>query len=59
MDDDELRAIIAKARTIVGPIRHQPAMWDVILDAEAILAGRLPIPDDRAYIEQVLSDFVK
>lgn len=43
MTDDEIRALVVKARAIAAPVGPMHALWDVIFDAEALLDGRLTV----------------
>lgn len=52
MTDEQLRDSILRARKIAEPVGTLHSYWDVILDAEAILAGRLSIVG-RAGVEKM------
>lgn len=56
--DIRLQKMIKLARSYIHEIGPMHALWDVIFDAEAILAGK-PSILSREVIEQILEDFCK
>ena len=57
MSDDDLREMIARARNAAAKVGPLHSMWDVIADAEAILAGCRAILT-RGRVEEILIEFV-
>lgn len=55
MSDDEIRQGIKKMRAIAAPVGPMHAYWDVISDAECLLAGK-PTLCSRDVIEKFISD---
>jgi len=55
MTDDEFRECLRKARKIALRVGSMHAYWDVIFDAEAILAGQ-PSQLPRRVVEQQFRD---
>jgi hypothetical protein len=58
MTDQELVDHINRARRKAATVGSMSAMWDVIIDAEAILYGK-PTIMSRPEVEKSLTDFVK
>jgi len=54
MNDSELRELIERARRVAERVGPMHALWDVISDAEDILAGR-PARLSRDQIEALLT----
>jgi hypothetical protein len=55
MTDEELRTAIERARKKASAVGPQHALWDVILDAEAILRGQRSVID-RQGVERILAE---
>jgi hypothetical protein len=50
---DELTAVIAAARKIAQPVGPMHSLWDMIFDAEALLAGQPTVLSEEAALKEV------
>lgn len=59
-DREEMRELAFKARKRVqaSGVGSMHSMWDVIFDAEALLAGAKPLVDDPEYIIKELKGYL-
>lgn len=60
MDDVALKSLADQARRKVtlARIGSMHSIWEVIFDADALVAGKRPFINDRDLIEKLLKEFV-